>query len=426
MPHALRRSLDPRLPVLVTVLLTAALSGCEQVTGPAGDPSPPEPITQLPRELSAAEVDAIRASNAFGFDLIREVVSGEPGSTVFLSPFSASMALGMTLNGADGHTFDEMRTALRFGSLSEEQINASYRDLLSLLSDLDPDVELAVANSVWHREELALRETFRERVGSYFGARVEGIDFAAPGAAEKINAWVREATRDRIEDIVEDPLPSDVIAYLINAVYFNAGWSDPFDPDLTRTETFHALDGTSEPVEMMVRDDTLRFAQGERYRAVDLPYGGGAFSMTVVVPTEDSDIHELIGDLDGDAWGELTSRLATSRVQLWLPRFELEWEGALNDPLAAMGMPGAFQPGADFSRMFEATHAWIDEVKQKSFIRVDEEGTEAAAATSVAMISSMPPVVRADRPFLFAIRERLSGTVLFIGSVIEAPPAPSE
>jgi len=412
-------------PILLAAVLLAILPACEQITGPGDDPSPPQQITELPRDLTAAEVEAIEASNAFGFELLRQILDQEPGATVFLSPFSASMALGMTLNGADGHTFDEMRTALRFDGMSEEEINASYRDLLELLSGLDPDVELAVGNSIWHRQELALRSSFRDRVESYFDARVEGLDFGASDAARTINDWVRDATRNRIEEIVDDPIDPNVIAYLINAVYFNAGWRQPFDPESTRSETFHPLEGSPEPVQMMIRDDTLRYAQGESYRAVDLPYAGDAFAMTVVVPTEDSNILRLVDEMDAEAWRELTSRFTTTRVQLWLPRFELEWEGTLNDPLAAMGMPGAFQPGADFSRMFEATDPWIDEVKQKSFVRVDEEGTEAAAVTSVSMATSLPPQVQADRPFVFAIRERLSGSILFVGAVLETPPAPS-
>ncbi len=413
-------------PILLVAALLAFLPACEHITGPGDDPSPPQQITELPRDLTAAEVEAIQASNAFGFELLGQILDQEPGSTVFLSPFSASMALGMTLNGADGHTFDEMRSALRFDGMSEEEINASYRDLLELLGGLDPDVELAVGNSIWHRQELALRSSFQERVESYFDARVQGLDFSAPGAAGTINDWVRDATRNRIEEIVDDPIDPNIIAYLINAVYFNAGWREPFDPELTRSETFHPLEGNPEPVQMMIRDDTLRYyAQVDGYQAVDLPYAGGAFSMTVVVPDENYGIHRLSDELDANAWGDLTDNLTTTRVQLWLPRFEIEWDGVLNDPLAAMGMPGAFQPGADFSRMFEAADPWIDEVKQKSFVRVDEEGTEAAAVTSVSMATSMPPLVRADRPFLFAIRERLSGAILFVGAVLETPPAPS-
>ncbi len=403
---------------LIVALL--ATPGCDWLVGP-GDDHPPEPITELPRALTGAELEAIRASNAFGFDLLEEVVAEDRSSSVFISPFSASMALGMTMNGADGATFDAMRQTLRFGDLSEDEINESYRGLLDLLVELDPDVEVAVGNAVWHRLGLTLRESFRDRVESHFDARVEGLDFGDPASAEVINQWVREATRDRIETMVEPPIPSNIVAYLMNAVYFKAGWTEPFDPDLTRTEPFHLPNGGTEPVELMMRDDTLRVHVTDRYAAVDLPYAGQAYSMTVVVPKGDVAVHDLVEEADDQWWSALVDGFHTTRAQVWLPRFELEWEARLNDALRAMGMEIAFQPGADFSRMFEDAGPWIDEVKQKTFVRVDEEGTEAAAATSVSMATSLPPQVRADRPFLFAIRERLSGTILFMGVIVEPP-----
>jgi serine protease inhibitor len=403
-------------------LLILAVPGCDSVFGPGSRDGPPPAITELPRALTSAEVQAIQASNEFGFDLLRRVVDEDRRASVFLSPFSASMALGMTLNGAEGHTFDEMRETLRFGALSEEEINESYRDLLELLSDLDPNVELAVGNAVWHRQELTIRESFRDRVESHFNARVQGLDFSSPSAAPTINEWVSDATRGRIEEIVDDPIDANIVAFLMNAVYFNAGWTEVFDPDLTQEAPFHLPDGTTEPVDLMMRDDTIPLHQTSRYFAVDLPYAGQAYSMTVVVPRGETTVHELVEEMDAAAWAQLTEAFGTARIQLWVPRFELEWEGVLNNALQAMGMAGAFEPGADFTRMFEAAAPWIDEVKQKSFVRVDEEGTEAAAVTSVAMVTSMPPTVRADRPFLFAIRERLSGTILFMGVIVEPPP----
>lgn len=407
--------------ILAVCTLLAVLPACDSLLGPDPDPLPPAPITELPRALTSAEVTAIGASNAFGFDLLREMARETPDQSVFLSPFSASMALGMTMNGAAGGTFAAMRETLRFQGLSEEEINDSYRGLLDLLTELDRNVTVAVGNSIWHRSQLRVQESFRDRVERHFDARVQGLDFGAPGAAATINGWVRDATGGRIEEIVGDPIPAQVIAYLINATYFKAGWTEPFDPDLTRTAPFHLPDGSTSPVELMMRDDTLRSLGTDRYGAVDLPYGGGAFSMTVVVPRGQTTVHELVGEMDHAWWDALVAELRTSRVLLSLPRFELEWEGVLNDALRAMGMGVAFDGGADFSRMFEDAGPWIDEVKQKSFVRVDEEGTEAAAATSVAMAVSMPPEVRADRPFLFALRERLSGTILFLGVIVEAP-----
>jgi serine protease inhibitor len=417
----LRTSTLRALSLLVLAGLLA-LTGCEWITGPDDpDPTPAQAITELPRDLTAAEVEAIRAGNAFGFDLLREVLAEARDESVFLSPFSASMALGMTMNGADGATWDAMRSTLRFDDLDEEEINASYRGLLDLLSDLDPHVEIAVGNAIWHRDQLSVHADFRERVEEAFDARIQGLDFGDPGAADIINGWVRESTRDRIDEMVQPPIPAQVVAYLMNAVYFNAGWTVPFDPDQTRSGTFRALDGSSAEVDFMVRDDTLRYNEGEGWQAVDLAYAGQAWAMTVVVPREGDSVVDLVETLDADAWNALVGGFETRRTMLSLPRFELEWEGVLNDPLARMGMGIAFDGGADFTRMFEGSSPWIDEVKQKSFVRVDEEGTEAAAVTSVTMVTSMPPEMRADRPFLFAIRERLSGTILFMGVISEPP-----
>ncbi|TVR64249.1 MAG: serpin family protein [Gemmatimonadales bacterium] len=411
------------LSLALLVLVAPALSGCDSLVG-AGDPGPqpPTPITELPRALSAAEVQVIQAGNSFGFDLLRRLADEKPDRTVFVSPLSASMALGMALNGADGATFDGMREALHLEGLDEEGINAGYRDLLDLLEGLDPEVELGVANAVWHRTGIQVLDDYRTRVQDAFDARIEGLDFSDPGAAARINGWVRDATNGRIDEMVTPPIPGNMVAYLLNAVYFKGGWTEPFDPDLTRSARFRLADGNTAPIDLMMRDDTIRHRVAGNWAAADLPYAGGAFAMTVVVPAEGVSLDQLLNELTPEWWGELVEGLGTSRALVSLPRFELEWEGTLNDVLEGMGMAAAFDPGqANFSRMFQGGGVWIDEVKQKSFLRVDEEGTEAAAATSVSMPSSMPPEIRADRPFLLAIRERLTGSILFVGAIREAP-----
>ena len=250
---------------------------------------------------------------------------------------------------------------------------------------------------------------------------MEGLDFGAADAADVINEWVSEATRERIEEMVEPPIDPNVVAILMNAIYFKGGWTAPFDPEDTREGEFHLPAGSTATAELMTRDDTVAYHRGTDFHAVELPYGGRAFAMTVLVPDEVDGAPDLVERLDRDAWDEVKEGLSVQRVDLALPRFEVEWEGELNDPLEALGMEGAFTPAADFSRMFEDSSPWIDEVKQKSFVRVDEEGTEAAAATKVVMVDSAPPQVHADRPFVFALRERLSGTILFLGVVNEAP-----
>jgi len=405
------------------VLLTP---GCDGVVDPA-EPEPPPAITELPRALTGAELAAIEASNAFTFDLVREIFDEKPASTVFLSGFSASMALGMTMNGAGGETFEAMRSTLRFETLTQPEINTAYGDLLALLRGLDPNVTLEVGNAVWYRDGLVPRTTFRDAVETHFGARVQGLDFSSDASADTMNTWAAEVTRGKIDRIVSPPIPPEIFVYLMNAVYFEGKWTESFDPARTAEGDFHLEDGSTATVEYMMAPRSTRssfsFAFDERYSAVDLPYGGGAFSMTVVVPRGEVSLADLVEGLDGESWNDLTANLVERSGKVWLPRFELEWGQQLNRSLIDLGMEPAFDPNsADFTPMFGVSNLFISEVRQKTFVRVDEEGTVAAAVTVVVGgVTSVQPEVRADRPFLFAIRERLSGTILFIGLVVEPP-----
>jgi len=410
----------------IGLIVIGALVGCDTLLGP-GDDSPPAQITELPRALSAGELQLLQASNKFGLELLGTILDDVPDETHFISPLSAHLALGMTMNGADGATFDAMRQTLRFADLSEKEINASYETLIELLDELDPAVSFQLANSIWYREGLTPREGFVSRVQDHFGATVRGLDFGDPGARGVINDWVAKATNDRIDEIAPDPMPGNAVAFLLNAIHFEADWTRQFDPDDTHDAPFHLQDGSTETVRMMGQRESFPFRHGESYLAVELPYGGQAYAMTIVVPRGDHTLREVVAHLAESGWEELVTGLSEVDLQVLLPRFELEWERKLNGDLTAMGMGIAFESGAaDFTRMFEDSAPWIDAVRQKSFVRVDEEGTEAAAVTSVDMVDSAPPEVRADRPFLFAIRERLSGTTLFLGAVVEAPSEPSD
>ena len=398
------------------VLLLLTLVGCgESLTGPSDGV---EEITELPRALSAAEVEIIAANNRFAFDLLAQ--ANHPGDNLFLSPLSASMALGMTMNGAAGETWSQMRDALGFGSLAEEEINASYKSLLELLVGLDPSVETAIGNSVWTRQGFPVHADFLGAVREAFGAEVAELDFANPSASAQINEWVRTATRGRIEDIVPEAIPHAVIMYLINAIYFKGSWTLQFDPSDTRDEPFHLDDGSTRTVPLMSLDTDLPYQENDRFQAVDLPYGGRAFSMTVLLPQPGVTVDDLAASLDAAAWHDIAAGFHDTNVWVFLPRFRMAYERTLNDDLQALGMVDAFGPGADFSRLSPAS-VWISEVKQKSWVDVTEEGTEAAAATVVTVVESAGLELRADRPFLFFIRERLSGTILFAGKLATPP-----
>ena len=371
--------------------------------------------------MSAAEVEIIGASNRFAFDLLAQ--ANRPNDNLFLSPLSASMALGMAMNGAAGETWSQMRNVLGFGNLAEEEINASYESLIELLVGLDPSVETAIGNSVWTRQGFPVHSDFLNTVREAFDAEVAELDFANPAGSARINEWVRAATHGRIEDIVPAVIPNNVVMYLINAIYFKGSWTFRFDPADTRSEPFHLDDGSTRTVPLMTLRGELPYQENSRFQAVDLPYGGRAFSMTLLLPLQGESVDSLAATLDAAAWEDIADGFHDADVQLFLPRFRMAYERTLNDDLAALGMVDAFDDlRADFTRMSPVDGLFISKVKQKSWVDVNEEGTEAAAATKVSMaVVSSGPVVRADRPFLFFIRERLSGTILFAGKMASPP-----
>lgn len=410
--RTLRRTLAPAFG------LALAVSACgDGITSP-------ERITELPRSLTSGELALISAGNSFAVSLLRTVHEAEPDSTVFLSPLSASMALGMALNGAQGATRDQMRSTLGYGALSMDEVNRSYEELIDLLAGLDPRVDFRLANALFHRSEFVMEAAFLETVRRHFGARVQGLDFAAPAAVTAINGWVKESTGGRIEEMVEGPIDPLTMAFLMNAIYFKGDWTRSFDPAKTTTGPFHLRDGGTASVRFMVKEDSVGYRAGLGWHAAELPYGGGAWVMDVAVPRDGYDLAAVVGAL-----GEILDPGAswpTRTLTVSLPRFQLEWERDLNGDLQELGMRDAFEPGvADFTPLYRRAlevGLYVKEVKQKTFLKVDEVGTEAAAVTSVEIgIKSAPSWLKADRPFLLAIRERLSGTVLFAGLVVQAP-----
>ncbi len=410
------------------VRLLAALLLLAACDSPA-DPQQVQRIESLPRALTDSELAVVDAGEAFAFDFLREVVREEdPAANIFVSPLSASMALGMALAGAEAGTFEAMRAALRLGGLEREQIGASYRSLIDLLSDLDPTVRIEIGNSVWHREGFTLEDAYVSEVERDFLARVEALDFDDPGAADVINAWVSESTDGLIDGIVDPPIDPLTMAFLINAIYFEGAWTLRFDPARTSSGDFRRSDGSIVSVPFMsMSDGEFPYAETSSYQAIELPYGGEAFAMTVVLPAEAIGMDAFVESLDAEVWSEIIAGLGEAELLVALPRFRLEYDITLNEVLAALGMEIAFdETAADFSRMHRDAlqlQLHISRVKQKAFVEVDEEGTRAAAVTSVEIgVTSAPLTFRADRPFVFAIRERLSGALLFMG-VVRDPSA---
>lgn len=412
------RSLHISVATMLTVLTAVILSTCQS------DVAGPDPVkAELPRELSSTEKQLIKADQAFSYDIFRRTVSYDSGEdNLFISPLSISMALAMTLNGAEGETFEEMKEALYLNGMDLEEINGAFESLIELLVSVDPDVQLGIANSIWHEESLPVKEAFLERLENSYDAEVTGLDFFDPVSVDVINAWVDENTEGRIEEII-DEIPSEMVMYLINAIYFKGDWLRPFDTEDTREADFYLENGETVTVDMMNLQDDFAVWFSDEVRMIELPYGDSLFTMTVLLPGDeetpiDRFVEEKVTEENLARW---RSNLSVADVPLQLPKFEMEYEITYNDILKAMGMERAFNESmADLSGIADVSpeNLYISEVKHKTFVRVDEEGTEAAAATSVGVgVTSLPPSMTVNRPFVFLIYERESGTNLFMGKV---------
>ena len=407
-----------RIAMLIGLVTSTA---CSQPTVGGGKPAL---ITTLPRQLSPAEQAIAQSTPDFAIALLKTVNRGFAGRNVFASPLSASMALGMTLNGASGTTFSEMRSALGLPDKPLAELNAGYQGLIAMLRGLDKTVDFRIANSIWYSKRFgpAVEASFLSDTKLYFGAASAGLDFGTVQATTTINDWVKTGTNGKIDKIV-DVIPPEMVMYLINAIYFKGAWREAFDPRNTAASTFTTDGGQHLQVPMMTRKGGFRAGSLGGTTIVELPYGGDAYAMTIAMPAEGVAIDTFVAGLTPAVWQSLATSVAASTFDLYVPKFKLVWEDELSNELKSLGMREAFEGGvADFSRLSraEGRNLYVSEVKQKTFVDVNEEGTEAAAVTSVGIgVTSLPPQIRLDRPFVFAIRERLTGTVVFIGKLVK-------
>ena len=401
----------------ILIVALAACGGNSPTTPTGATPA----LTALPRDLTSAERNVLGASNAFSFALWKRVNLAQKDSNVFVSPLSASFSLGMAMTGTANQTFDDMRAALQFGTASLADIDAGYKSLIALLTSLDKTVTMEIANSIWYRNTFPFNQSFLDDGTNYFGATIKPLDFANVDASlSAINGWVNTQTKGKIPTIIDKIEPENVM-FLINAIYFKGSWRERFNPALTQDGTFHAVGG-DQTVRLMNRHAKMLYAETATYQAVDLPYGDSAFTMTVVLPKTGTTVESLAASLDAASWQTLTSSLHTGDIDLVLPKVKMSWTRGLIPDLKGLGMLVPFADGADFTRMStRGRELYISSVRQKTFVDINEEGTEAAAVTSTGISLTSAPittVMRVDRPFVFVIRERLSGTVLFMGKVV--------
>jgi len=360
----------------------------------------------------------VSAITDFGFDLFAELTKQNGDKNLFVSPASIAFALAMTYNGARDETARAMAQTLRVQDLDLTELNQSFAALMSALDNIDPKIKLAIANSLWLREESTCNDDFMQIVRQFYKAQVTTLDFGAPDAADTINNWVSKQTSNKIKQIVTPPEIYIAELALINALYFKANWAKQFDKADTKDSPFTLLNGSQKQVPMMSQHGRFMYYQGQGFQAVSLPYVGHRLSMYIFLPDKNSSLDEFQKQLNTENWNAWMSHFHEMKGYIALPRFTVAYEVELNRALTALGMGIAFGPGANFDGI--SPGLYISKVKHKTFAEVNEEGTEAAAATVVLMTRmSIPFSFVVDRPFFCAIRDNETGMLLFMGFIVD-------
>ena len=374
-----------------------------------------------PETLAAkAKLIESESNSEFGIDLFKTLVVNDPSDNIFISPLSVSMALGMTMNGATGNTAYEMQNTLGFSDMTQEEINMGYKSLMRELQDADDQVEFDIANSVWAKS--SMKDEFKTTVEEYFEAETASLDFSDPKTLDRINAWVADHTNQRITKII-DKIESGDVMFLINAVYFNGNWKYKFDPEDTQISPFYLDETSTIDAEMMVQMTDVHYYIDDTVTMIDLPYGNEAYSMQLIMPTQsnyslETFIEKHISASNLTQWN---SQLEEGAYTIVIPKIKIEYEIDLISGLRSLGMNQVFSPGgAELNNLFEGTgdNLYASAVTHKTFLRVDEEGTEAAAVTNgtVGTTSYVPPI-KFNKPYVLLIKEKSTGVIPFIGKI---------
>ena len=401
--------------ILVPFLLFTA---CQKNPGSLPGPKP--------INLDQKSLSLLKADNVFAFEIFKQILQNEEDEkNIMISPLSISLALAMTYNGADGATKEAMENTLHLHGLSTTDINKSYKSLINALLSVDPKVIMEIANSIWYREDFSVEESFLNINKTYYDAEVAKLNFSDPASVDIINQWVSDKTHDKIDKIIEQINPLDVM-FLINAIYFKGTWKYEFDEDDTHEALFYDESGSSiGNVQMMMLEGDFNYNSNDLFHAIELPYGQGNYSMIVMLPQSGVSIDSLVNTMSIDKWKIwMEGFYNRPDFDVFLPKFTFEFEKGLKEILSQLGMGIAFDPNgnADFSKINPDVYLYISSVKHKTFIEVNEEGTEAAAVTSVTFgTTSIGPSneFRADHPFIFVISEKFTNAIMFMGKVAE-------
>ncbi|MDD5701420.1 MAG: serpin family protein [Dehalococcoidales bacterium] len=414
--------------ILLTIAILIGLAACtpgviDGMVVASGSILQSDKVRLAAPEVPSADQNTFTDGNsAFAFDLYQQL-KGEDGN-FFYSPYSISAALAMTFAGANGITAEQMADVMHY-DLPQERLHPAFnwleRELNSRGEGGDAEAfRLSVANAIWGQKDYKFRLAFLDTLAENYGTGLRIVNF---GDTEKsrltINDWVSQQTEGRIEELVEpDSLTSDTRLVLTNAIYFKAAWLHKFMLSDTKDGPFYLLDGGNVTVPMMHQTMLFGYMEGDGYRAAELPYKGEEFSMVILLPDEGNFI-AFEDALDSQTLAAIISQFEIRNTQVAMPKFQFESEFDLKDVLSALGMADAFDAdNANFSGMTDIEDLWIDNVTHKAFVSVDENGTEASAATAATMVASLPGKVTMDRPFIFVIRDMETDSILFMGRVL--------
>jgi serine protease inhibitor len=397
---------------------------CSPAPTVGSEPAPTLQAAPIPSHQTPLISPQLTTANTqFGFKLLTQLLAQDSQRNIFVSPPSVAIALAMTYNGANGATQTAMATALQLNGLTLADLNQANANLQAALSNPEPQVQLTIANSLWAKQGVTFKPDFLARTQAAYTAQITELDFTDPGAPNTINAWVKETTQGKIGKII-DRLNPDNVMFLINAIYFNGKWATEFDKNLTTEQPFYLLDGTPKLHPLMMQSDRYPYYETEQFQAVSLPYGSGRMSLYIFLPKSTSSLAAFYQTLTAAQWQTWMGQFRKQQGTVRIPKFQLAYEVELKSALSALGMGIAFDANqADFSNLSEMT-TYIDQVKHKTFVEVNEAGTEAAAVTSVGVsVTSVMPdgpfQITVDRPFFFAIRDNQTETVLFMGSIVD-------
>ena len=407
------------LKFLIIGILVLSFIACDNENDPIVD------NPYIPIELNAKSASLVKSSNIFGVELYKQLLQKDKEKeNSLVSPLSVFQALSMTRLGANGETKNEMTDVLAFDTSLGNDLDEYQLKITEALMKADSKVTLDIANSIWYRDDITVQPDFIKSNKENYNAEVKSLDFSdAEGAKTTINNWVNEKTRSKIPEIVSEINPMHIM-FLINATYFYGSWKYAFDSKATKEEDFMPEEGEKLKVDMMHQEAKLRYSQNNTFSMAELPYGNGHFNMVVLLPKNEKKVDNVIAELSNEKWTTWMQNLEEKEIKLSFPKFKFVGDYELNDPLINMGMPLAFSGKADFTGILSNGGIYISKVKHKTFIEVDEKGTEAAAVTSVEVnVTSIeePTAIDfiANKPFVFAITEKDTNSILFLGKFMK-------